>query len=370
MGYSGNKWISPYTYKALMTRIPGIFGASASAITSKSALFLRYNNLSLNDNEWVRVKTPHLFLRIDINHEKEVSFHTAFHFDCLPRAHGNNKTEFNIKFLDEKGKVIKSSCLFTDESCCSCGCHQPDFPVKIRQAISYPLQASTIILFECEKEIYRDKIKEVPKVNVECNDHDNPEAATIKLRWNTNEGNSSDDGKLALIQWRDRVGVWRGCCPRTSQNKVQIPKYLFGKQREITLRVLVSNGIATGEGEWKGPLKYVAPKRDESENLVIAGVPLKGKESVALPSVIRAVALTSENSMHHLAEIRWYNEKGAELGIGKNFNLANLPVGESILSATVLESGQGTVSNQWLIRRTENNQFLLVRGDIDRKKPC
>jgi hypothetical protein len=169
----------------------------------------------------------------------------------------------------------------------------------------------------------------------------------------------------------DKAGVWRGCGPRTSKNEIQIPKYLFGRQQKITIRVLVTTGIATGEGLWSGECKYPSTNKDQRmNNLRLAGVPVSGNKSVEIPSTIRAVALENENRTHYLPEIRWYNEKGAELGAGKSFNLFNLPVGETILSAAVLESGQGSMTNQWLIRRSENNQFFLVRGDIDRKKPC
>ncbi|MGH9894027.1 MAG: hypothetical protein ACREA0_19015, partial [bacterium] len=76
MGYSPNNWISPYTYKALMSAIPGSPVSGGAAIASSTAL--------RRDGEWIPVKQPKLFLRLDIYRDRAV-LHPSFHFDARPR---------------------------------------------------------------------------------------------------------------------------------------------------------------------------------------------------------------------------------------------------------------------------------------------
>jgi hypothetical protein len=77
MGYSGGRWISPYTYKALMSRIPDSFGAGAAADAAFAA-----GRQPQPQGCWIPIKQPQLFLRLDINRDKAVVFGTAFHYDA------------------------------------------------------------------------------------------------------------------------------------------------------------------------------------------------------------------------------------------------------------------------------------------------
>ena len=369
MGYSGNAWISPYTYKALMSRIPSTFGASGAGLrASRISVEPARNEM----NEWIPIKTPQLFLRIDIDYERKVNFHTAFYFNSRPRAHGNVKTNFSVAFLDKNGKVIRSSCLYTDNACsCCCGDAAPASPIKIRQAVSFPRNSKTLIISECDKEIYREDIPEEPKVNVNCKGNDDPQSENITLEWNVSS-NDREKGFMFLVQWRDRRGTWRGCAPRTAKNNLEIPKRLFNKQRNVALRVLASSGIATGVGFWEGDFDYAPTDKPNNVRVEIqlVGVPSTGGNRIKIPSLIKAAAIINGNKTDAFPEIVWYNDKGVEIGRGRSFNLNKLPYGETLVKASVLDKGQGSGNNQWLIERNRNEEFYILRGTIERKKPC
>jgi hypothetical protein len=371
MGYSGNRWVSPYTYKALMSLIPSEFNEAGVALMATFISRVSHLQRRVEDGEWLRKKTPHLFLRIDIPRNRKVLFHEAFHFDTRPRSHDPNLTDFLVELLDEEGNVLRRSCLYVNTACCNCGSDGYCWPVRIRQAVPYHPKSQTLVLYECDKEIHRQDILPSPAVNVKCSGVADKDANTITVLWEVELPESCKSVDVwFLVQWQDPFGIWRGCAPRTKQRKLVIPKRLFCRRRQIAFRVLATCGIATGLGVWQGECKYhqLQPGTDEPVVVRLAGIPAKGKESLALPTVIRAVPVSSDGLTHSWPEIRWYDEKGGEIGQGHSFDLRALPRGQALLGVAVLDRGQRSGYAQWLIERSELDQFKLLRGTISKKK--
>lgn len=369
MGYSGNKWISPYTYKGLMSRIPSEFGAAGAGEAGFAARTLVSSPRASSHGEWIPIKTPHLFVRIDIERDRSVRFQEAFHFDSRPRPHAPNPTDFSAELLDREGKKLRSACLYGEISCCGCGPDENGWPVHIRQAIPYHPQSRTLLIYEGEEEIFRKEILAPPKVEVKCAEAENSEKPTIHVSWAASapKGCKPED-MWYLVQWQDGRGTWRGCAPRTQKTELEVPKSLFGRQKQVAIRVLATSGIATGVGECTCDLQYPGPGRGKPPEVRLEGVPVKGNESLPLPPVIRAVAQSAEGQTHAQPDIRWYDEQGAEIGRGRSFDLRNLRVGQTLLGAMVFDRGRGSAYAQWLIRRDEGDQFTLLRGTIGRKK--
>ncbi|NLD68525.1 MAG: hypothetical protein GX644_06880, partial [Limnobacter sp.] len=248
MGYSGGRWISPYTYKALMARIPDfVSGASADAAMAAG-------RRPEPRGSWIPMKQPALFLRLDILRNRSVRFAPAFHFDARPRPHGSEKTGFSIELLDAKDELLRSACLYVDETGCGCAC-SGGWPVRIRHAIAFDSRARTLVLLECDKEIGRWPIPDPPKLSVRVEGADSRDNE-LRLRWDVHGERDGEDGShWFLVQWRDRRGTWRGVAPRTRKRSLAVPKRLFGGQAEVALRVLASSGIATGSVQWEGPIQ-------------------------------------------------------------------------------------------------------------------
>lgn len=368
MGYSGNRWVSPYTYKALMSKIPSTFMGASAALASLS---YKKSNLIVNDSEWIPIKTPHLFARIDIDSNRNVQFHKSFNFDSRPRQHGNDKTNFSISFIDKDGKVIRNTCLYTDSGCSCCGCDEIKFPVIIRQAIPFPKESKEIVISECEKEIFRMYITEEPIVKIKCKGIEDEKREDITLEW-TVSLKEKNESFLSLVQWRDRYGTWRGVAPRTEKTTMQIPKRLFSRQKNIGIRVLVTSGIATGQALWDGDCMYPPSSKptDVQVDIQLVGVNPNENKSINIPAILKAVPIIDRSKTHLLPEIIWYDESGAEISRGSTIDLSVLPYGESYITASVLETGHGYGINQWLIERTRNNEYRILRGTIERKKPC
>jgi len=371
MGYSGTKWISPYTYKALMSRIPSEFGgvgAGGAAFMTSAARASSFQPSRDDHGEWLRIKTPHLFLRIDIERDRRVRFHEAFHFDTRPRPHGPNPTDFSVELLDEDGKALRSACLYAEMSCCGCHPWDGSWPVCIRQAVPYHPRSRTLVLYEGEKEIFRKEILPPPVVKVECSGGEDREADALTVSWKVNlsKGIKSED-VWYLVQWQDARGTWRGSTPRTQKSELVIPKRIFNRQRQITIRVLATSGIATGVGVCQSDISYPGPRRGEPPVVRLAGVPVRGNRSLPLPPVIRAVVESTGGQTQSRPEILWHDGRGAEIGRGRSFDLRNLPRGQTLLGAAVFDRGQGSAKAQWLILRDEVDNFTLLRGTIGKK---
>jgi hypothetical protein len=88
---------------------------------------------------------------------------------------------------------------------------------------------------------------------------------------------------------------------------------------------------------------------------------------VQLPAVVRASVVRAGARTAGRPDVRWYNERGAELGRGRGLDLRTLPLGQSLLTATVLDRGDGSGEGQWLVERTANGEFRLLRGTLGKR---
>ena len=376
MGYSGSKWISPYTYKALMSRIPEKFPTSAAfaptSATGNATTGIAVPPLLLPDNEWIPIKQQKLFLRLDIHRDRSVTFQPAFHFPALPRANDGEATDFVTELLDKKGRVLMSECLTAEGIDCGRTCNARIWPLRIRQAIAFHLEATKLVLYECDKEIGAWPIPAPPEVRVRVEGAESNDTH-FTIYWELEACSPENDSQpWYLIQWNDGRGTWRGAAPRTQDTNLRIPKILFGRLRRAQIRVLATSGIATGKGSWEGA--FLPPKTDDGPiKITLPGIPTEQPGSHALPAVLRAVVELIAGKTHQRPELRWYDSAGAELARGRSLDLRRLPVGEHLLTATVIENGEGSGAAQWLVERTPEDRFLLHRGD--RKKqpkspPC
>lgn len=365
MGYSSNDWISPHTYKALLSRIPEIqAGASAAFAASASEFGAAAGRKPEPRGCWIPIKQPQLFLRIDIRRDRSVIFHPSFQFDARPRPHGAGKTDFAIELLDGNDELLRSSCLYADEAGCGCCCGGPEWPLKIRHAISFDPRARTLVLYECDKEIARWPVPEAPKVSLEVEGADSKDA-DLELRWDASAGSADERPLWYLVQWRDARGTWRGAAPRTRETSLKIPRRLFDGQRVAAVRVLASAGIATGVGVWEGPIRPPdrppGARRGPEITISIAGVEARKAGAHEIEGALRATVISSAGSTSAASELRWYDARGAEIGRGRSFDPARLPAGQHTITAVSPRDDHASAT--WLVERTRQGRTLVLVGD-------
>jgi hypothetical protein len=367
MGYSGDRWISPYTYKALMSRIPESFGAGAGFAAAAAGQTQRAPDVR---GDWIPIKQPHLFLRMDIRRDRTVEFQTAFHFAARPRPHGTEPTDFVAELQDGEGRVLRSACLYAEGAGCGCTCKAGGWPVKIRHAIAFDPRSRMLVLYECDKVIAKWPIPDPPKVVVDVSGEGNRERPDIEVSWHAVSSTDEERGELwYLIQWRDRLGTWRGLSPRTQKTRLTVPKRIFKGERQSAIRVLASSGIATGEALWEGEIQAPRDAPPTGVEIGLVGIGSPGRGAHVLPQFLRATVLSGTGASVRGAELRWYDGRGAELGRGRSLDLGRLRVGQHQITATALNTGFGGGSAAWLVERTADGRFLLLVGDQKRRRP-
>lgn len=359
MGYSGGRWISPYTYKALMSRIPETFDGASAALSARAEAVFLPARLREDRGCWIPIKQPQLFLRLDINRDRSVHFRTSFHFDARPRPHDPDKSEFNIELLDGDGLLLRSACLYADSSGCGCSCGT-GWPVKIRHAIAFDPRARTLVLYECDKELQRWPIPNPPKVTVDVIGETESNQTEIEIQWRAYAESANRDDFWYLVQWRDRRGTWRGVAPRTQRNSLRVPKRLFKGDR-VAVRVLASSGIATGLGLWEGSVTPPPARRGAAVEISLVGVETRKEGAHPVPGVLRAVAHETSGEAVPGTSLRWYDSRGAEIGRGRALDLSQLPVGQHQITI-VMPQHEGSTAT-WLIERTRGGDTLLLVGD-------
>lgn len=369
MGYSDDKWISPYTYGALMSRVPLPDGTSVSA----SALA----KLRERDDEWIPKKQEHLFLSISIDRQRSVTWRPAFHFPIRLQGHGDKRTDFSIEFHDAKGHTLHQSCLYVGGTSCGCAgghdCQQ--WPMRISQAVPYVPGAHKLVIFEHDRQIYARDIPAPPQCKLSVDLDGGAQVPALTARFGTL--GASDAGVWFLLQWRDEKGFWRSVAPRTRNDSITVPLTLFGRRRIPQLRLLATNGVATSITLWDGGSDSNPQFRRSTRDLSIVATTAAGmdaRNTVSVPQVLRVHVHDADGRSIVAPHLRWYGDSGTELGRGRSFDLGRLPYGLQILRAVALDTGYGRGSQQWTVDRRRDGTFTLKRGPVThtrryRRKP-
>jgi hypothetical protein len=372
MGYSGSAWISPYTYKALMTRIPQDNGGVADILARTATAAGRRAASprgSIAIGEQIRMQAEHLFLRFTIERDRSVDWRTAFHFPTWTQGVHGHPTKFVVELRDEKGRTLASECLHQDDAGCGCGCGGSTWPKRFRQAIPYDPAARRLVVLECDTVILDQAIPDPPKVYLECRDAENRDSKVIRCRWHVDGEGVDREGCWYLLQWRDRRGVWRGVTPRTQRTEWDVPKSLWGRgSMPVAVRVLASSGIATGmaacdvEFAWGGDRDVRGPRR---VTVGLSGVTTAaGEATVELPPIVRAT-LTGPDGATASGEVDWFGPRGGLYGRGRSLQLSTVPYGVHVLRAAVANTGDGSGESSWMVERTRDDRYFLHRGTIE-----
>lgn len=403
MSYSPLDWVSPYTYKALMSAVPGSTLSAAGGASRRAAAGAEWPGRTGDSRaEWIPVKQPHLHLRLDVHGDRAV-LHPSFDFDTRPRRTTGAPTDYVFELRDDDDRVLGRTCLVRDHvDCgCECGCgdegeHGGSDPVRIRQAVPFDRRARVAVLYDCDEELARWKVPPPPEVEVRCR-ADEEDRGSMWLGWrirrqgadgepdavaeaDTGEPdaeaqapNSEPDAATeprdrdrwwALVQWQDRDGTWRGIAPRTRERRMRVPRRIARMGSEPHYRVLVTDGLGTGVGTWDGDCDGEAPPKPDRPEVVIVGAS-RGEGATELPRVIRAVVLGSDRPN----DLRWYDGSGGELARGSRLDLGSLPVGRTVVTVRANADRVPTPSGQWQVERTRDDRFVLHRGDVPKPAP-
>ncbi len=347
MGYSPNKWISPHTYKALLSAIPARIASADLGVAADRA-----SARGKDHGEWEPARTPHLFLRVDRSSDGDLVVGDCFTYPSFPRPRGHRPTDLSAELRTKDGRVLVCERLYAADTCGPCGpgggcggcsgggcggcggclggCGRRG-PVRIRQAIAFHDDAHELVLLDRRRVVHRQDIGLAPTPHLDVELEGELDRDHLLLRWSL--GDYSEESRLwALVQWQDRYGGWRGVAPRTREHELSVPKALVATGGFARLRVLVTTGLATAVGEWEGRVAMPAP--------VPSGIELSGGDDRVGPRILRASTAIDAR------ELRWYAD-GAEIASGRLLDLRLVPAGSRRLSARATDRRTGVASGVW-----------------------
>ena len=323
----GFGWVSPYTYRGLLgAQVGGGVPGGPAPCTRANA---RRNTL---------------FLGMEIRRDRTVAIRPSFHYDAPLQGSTKCGSGFSIEFQDESRDVLDCSplhCLCTGNGC-NC------WPKVIRDALPMPGGARWVVIWEGEKKIHEEAISKAPTVKIKGAE---PREDGLLLEWNADPAEKT----WYLVQWFDeKSGVFRGLAPRTQDAQMPIPKRLFTHGEELRVRVLATQGIATGHAERIIKL----PNYQPPEPVVgLTGI----LETADGPQKISAVL---EVSVHDTAGRQVPTDRvisyidGVEVARGNQVDLRALHEGKHVLRIVVRGLGGRTAVRSWLIERTRQGFFL------------
>ncbi len=305
MGYSGNAWISPYTYRALLSKgdpIPytpfSAFGFSffaASAVLSNNSDKNQAAADLVARPEWIRKRQPLIFLQIYVDGDK-VSLLPSFTYPALIRRPGPD-TDFEVHLEGEQGEVL--ACVTLQMACAACGTDCG--PVHLQGEVPWDEGAKALVLRRDGKELKRFAVEPKPEISAKA-DYD--EERNIQVCWSVA---GHEDPMWYLVQWQDRDGTWRGVAPRTQETSMLVPRrYAWATKGKLKLRVLAVNSLNTASQEFE-----IKSEEREPPNRIDV-------HDVSEDDVFRAVITDPIGRTLPAGDLVWYGDDGGEIARGRD----------------------------------------------------
>jgi hypothetical protein len=323
------RWISPYTYAALL----------GTPVGGPSPGGLRNTN--------VQVMT--LFLGLSIDRDRNVTREHSFHYMAPRQGRIGCESEFTYEFLDAERKVLDCGPLHC--RCAQGGCNC--WPRIIRDSIPKPADARMFLVWEGDKKIYEEKIPDPPTVKITGTKVQ--QGKGVLLTW------ESDPEKdlYYIVHWYDaRHGVFRGVAPRSDDKQLLIPPNTFTNNPELKLRVYATSGIATGYAEAKARYDEGGDGgtgvQPTGPDLTLGGVTPAPKGPVPMDCVATVIATDQSGVQLSDQNITWYDERGTQLARSSQVDLRSLPPGRHVIRAVARSYGGSLAAKSWAIERTRD----------------
>jgi hypothetical protein len=329
MGYSGTKWVSPYTYAALFDKGDPVEGAAAAR-----AAYLVGRPKPPGDAaraEWSRRAAPLLFLDLHVSEDRKLEIPHVFAFPARPRLQRTRPSVFRAAIRDRDGAT--RACVPLEYHCYHCG--PTCWPKHLVGEVPIDFErARTLVVYEGDVVIGAADIPARPRLEVTGVEY--PDRNTAILRWR-----ASDPAELYfLVHWQDEAGVWRGIAPRQKTMELAIPARLRRRKTPLAVRVLACNGLATAIAETA--VEPLAGRRDPDKEPEVTVV----VDATSSPNVVRAWAIDALGRSLPNAGLAWYDASGAEIARGASLELRSVPAGRRIVRVVAINAGAGKAERE------------------------
>lgn len=324
MGYSGMRWVSPYTYSKLLVGGDPIFSDGAARVTN-AAMKVAGVPRGTARSEWMRRPISMMQIDLHVAEDRKISMDHIFTFPAVPRLRRTRPTKFSVETRDDQNRVRAHSTL--QQECFMCGPEVwprhliGELPIDFRRA-------RRLVIREGAAEIASFDLPDPPKLSLDAVEYTDDGRAI--LRWNA----ESEKGLAYLVHWQDEIGTWRGFAPRQSTREFIIPERFRLGRRALPVRVLASNGLVTSIASTviDPREKPIDPDEDAPVRIVVLATDGPIKHAVAIDHLGRTLSQP---------DLRWFDERGGEIARGASLDTRQIPGGKRIVRVVAINAGAG-----------------------------
>ncbi len=329
MGYCGNPWVSPCTYRALISDInnqPESIAVEASECA-----------------ENLRHPQEHLYLDFRVSYHGDVDLQSGF---SMVGAGGNNHgepTEHFIELQDEQGSVLWVKRLVLGEA------HQSydDSHTQYSEAIPV-LDGATRLVFKCghaDGPTIINIPEKAPTISIEALTFDTHKAQSgiVSLKWATQC--DKDERVTSIVRYTNDGGeTWRPLVMALDETEYKVDLDQLSSGKNCQLQVMASTLLRTITAE----TEVFAVSRTPAQAM-ISPVPQDGQTQQSEVVELAGCAYSPDGCADE-DDCRWNSSLDGDLGCGEYLIANNLTPGEHVISFTAPDGVGGSTHAEYTVQ--------------------
>jgi hypothetical protein len=329
MSYCSPKWVSPYTYLAMLTKFP--------VVSPAMALLSQQREKEPGDLENLLLKEPHLFLKFRIYRSGEVVVAPSFLYPSVSIERKGKWTPYGIELRDRDDHVLISRRVWNLNRHKNLDSAWLDFTKQL----PFPEQTAYIV-FTCgeaggceQKELYRLEVPpDAPQVKITAPQDVSELKGKVKVSWEVSgskpSGQETPENQqyTSLIRYSHDGGQnWEVVAPRTNDRQLVVDLDQQPGGDQCLFQVLVTSGIRTG-------MAVSTPFRVPRKPMRVYITPPAGSQVIerGQPVTLTGIAFSPDTGSLDPNSLEWVSDLQGVLGSGSQLSLNRLRTGKHTIT--------------------------------------
>ncbi|NOX91564.1 MAG: hypothetical protein GXP18_03685 [Gammaproteobacteria bacterium] len=330
MGYCGNPWVSPYTYRALITGIDSQ-PSPAAAVSSGHVENLRYQQ-------------EHLYLDFRVSCNGDVDLQSGFSMMGAGGSSNGEPTEHSVELHDGQGNVLWAKRLVLEEA------HQnhDDSHTGYSEAIPM-LDGAARLAFKCghaDGPTTIDIPKKAPTISIKALKLDacKVQSGTVQLKWTTQCG-KKDEQVTSIVRYTNDGGeTWRPVAVAQDESAYVVDLDQLPGGKNCQLQVMASTLLRTATAE----TEVFAVSQTPAQAMIS---PVPQDEQTQQSRVVELAGCAySPDGCADEDDCRWNSSLDGDLGRGEYLIANNLTPGEHVISFTAPDGMGGSTRAEYTVQ--------------------
>ncbi len=322
MGYCGNPWVSPCTYRALISDI----NHQPSPTTAKA-----------------RGCAEHLYLDFCVSCNGDVDLQSGFSMVGPGSNNNGEPTEHAIELQDGQGRVLWAKRLVLKEA------HQSDDDSHTGYSEAIPmLSEAARLVFKCghaDGPTIIDIPKKAPTISIEALklDADEVQSGTVDLKWATQCG--KDEQVTSIVRYTNDGGeTWRPLVLGLNETEYKVDLDQLPSGKNCRLQIMASTLLCTATAE----TEIFAVSRTPAQAM-ISPVPQDGQTQQSEVVELAGCAYSPDGCADE-DDCRWNSSLDGDLGCGEYLIANNLTPGEHVISFSAPDGMGGSTHAEYTVQ--------------------